>query len=96
MASKRVGCSLSLPPTESNTHRERAIVTEGEQQRERERKRSDNRDRDRQRNREKDNERDTETEMETESFTTISCCECSTVYHSLLPAIRRAQATSSL
>ena len=54
------------------------------------RKRSMNRD-SRKRNRERN------TEMETESFTTVFCCDCTSLYPALLLAIpARAQATSSL
>ena len=54
-------------------------------------KQSENRDRVRQRNRQR------HTETETERFTTVFCCDCTSVYPDLrlaIPAI--VQATSSL
>ena len=49
-----------------------------------------NRDRDRKRNRER------YTELETESSTTVFCCDCTSVYPTLLLAIlARAQSTSN-
>ena len=77
---------------EKESIKERQSHTERERERQRERGGgvSGGLDRDRQRNRER------HTETETESFTAVFCCECSAVYPGLLPAIRRAQATSGL
>ena len=74
---------------ESDRGRERA--TESESDRKRQHKRNENGDRDRERK----TERHTQT-PETESFTTISCWKCSAMYPTLLPALSRAQTTSSL